>query len=244
MNLFGLEGVGFIISLAMTLLISGAIMFYSLRRFKVLENSVVEQGKILQSFIIRQQTQLNDSSNMASQIALESAKQQTQDRAVKDKIEVSDDEDEYDSQSNSDSETSSVEELKITDSSDKEITLTTQEFENIDLVPTNNTLDLEDSVKMITVGDMTAILSVEDTLNNDDHDSDSDSESEGILEITEEVEEKNDQNENDENEQKDKKLKQMKVQELRDFALKELSEPPENVKNMKKDQLIKLLSEK
>ena len=27
MNLFGLEGIGFIISLAMTLLISGAIMF-------------------------------------------------------------------------------------------------------------------------------------------------------------------------------------------------------------------------
>jgi len=36
----------------------------------------------------------------------------------------------------------------------------------------------------------------------------------------------------------------MKVPELRDLALKELSEPPENVKNMKKDQLIKLLSEK
>ena len=240
MNLFGLEGVGFIISLAMTLLISGAIMFYCLRRFKVLENSVVEQGRILQSFIIRQQTQLSDNNNMASQIALESAKQQTQDRTVNNKIEVSDD-DEYESDSNDDSETSSVEELKITDSSDKEITLTTQELENVDLVPTNNTLDLEDSVKMITVGDMTAILSVEDTLDDANHDSDSDSESEGILEITEEVEEKNDDNEN---EQKDKKLKQMKVPELRDLALKELSEPPENVKNMKKDQLIKLLSEK
>ena len=239
MNLFGLEGVGFIISLAMTLLISGAIMFYCLRRFKVLENSVVEQGKILQSFIIRQQTQLNDSNNMASQIALESAKQQTQDRVVNNKIEVSDDE--YETDSDGDSETSSVEELKITDSSDKEITLTTQELESVDLLPTNNTVDLEDSVKMITVGDMTAILSVEDTLDNANHDSDSDSESEGILEITEEVEEKNDDNEN---EQKDKKLRQMKVQELRDLALKELSEPPENVKNMKKDQLIKLLSEK
>lgn len=241
MNLFGLEGVGFIISLAMTLLISGAIMFYCLRRFKVLENSVVEQGKILQSFIIRQQTQLNDNTNMASQIALESAKQQTQDRTVNNKIEVSDDDDEYDSDSDGDSETSSVEELKITDSSEKEITLTTQELESVDLLPTNNTVDLEDSVKMITVGDMTAILSVEDTLDNANHDSDSDSESEGILEITEEVEEKNDDNEN---EQKDKKLKQMKVPELRDLALKELSEPPENVKNMKKDQLIKLLSEK
>ena len=39
MNLFGLEGIGFIISLAMTLLISGAIMFYCLRRFKVLETN-------------------------------------------------------------------------------------------------------------------------------------------------------------------------------------------------------------
>lgn len=240
MNLFGLEGVGFIISLAMTLLISGAIMFYCLRRFKILENSVVEQGKILQSFIIRQQTQLNDSNNMASSIALESARQQTLEKQTTTKIEVSDDDDdEYDS--DSDSEGSSVEDLKIADESEKAITLTTEELEDVTLQPADASVNLEDSVKMITVGDMTAILSVEEPLADDNSDSDSDSEPEEILEITEELEVKNNDNDNQDS---DKKLKQMKVPELRELALKELSEPPENIKNMKKDQLIKLLSEK
>ena len=239
MNLFGLEGVGFIISLAMTLLISGAIMFYCLRRFKILENSVVEQGKILQSFIIRQQTQLNDSNNMASSIALESARQQTLEKQTTTKIEVSDDDDEYDS--DSDSEGSSVEDLKIADEPEKAITLTTEELEDVTLQPADASVNLEDSVKMITVGDMTAILSVEEPLADDNSDSDSDSEPEEILEITEELEVKNNDNDNQDS---DKKLKQMKVSELRELALKELSEPPENIKNMKKDQLIKLLSEK
>lgn len=243
MNLFGLEGVGFIISLAMTLLISGAIMFYSLRRFKILENSVVEQGKILQSFIIRQQTQLNDTNNMASNIALESAKEQTLERQLNNKIEVSDDDYDSDSDSGSDSEGSSVEDLKIADISDKPITLTTQELENVTLDAQDISGNLEESVKMITVGDMTAILTVEEPdEHNSDSDSDSDLESNQILEITaEEVDVKPQELDVD---QKDKKLKQMKVNELRDLALKELTETPENIKNMKKDQLIKLLSEK
>ena len=243
MNLFGLEGVGFIISLAMTLLISGAIMFYCLRRFKILENSVVEQGKILQSFIIRQQTHLNDSNNMASSIALESARQQTLEKQTTTKIEVSDDDDDDDDEydSDSDSEGSSVEDLKIVDEPAKAITLTTEELEDVTLQSVDTSGNLDDSVKMITVGDMTAILSVEEPLADDNSDSDSDSEPEGILEITEELEVKNNDNDNQDS---DKKLKQMKVPELRELALKELSEPPENIKNMKKDQLIKLLSEK
>jgi hypothetical protein len=53
MYLFGLEGSGFIISLALTFLVSGAIMFICLQKFRVLENTIIEQGKILQAFIIR-----------------------------------------------------------------------------------------------------------------------------------------------------------------------------------------------
>ena len=105
MKLFGLEGIGVIISLAMTLLVSGAIMFYCLRRFKILENSLVEQGRVLQSFIIKYQIELNDSMNMASPIAQASAIQQA---SINNKIEVSDDEsyltESGDSESESDNE--------------------------------------------------------------------------------------------------------------------------------------------
>ena len=55
MNLFGLEGSSFIISLGLTLLVAGIIMFYCLRRFNILENSIIEQGRILQTFIMKMQ---------------------------------------------------------------------------------------------------------------------------------------------------------------------------------------------
>ena len=89
MYLFGLEGSGFVISLGLTLLISGAIMFYILKRFQTVENSLIDNAKILQSFINKSQSeQINR--NLASNIALESAiKQQNE---INKKIEVSDNE--------------------------------------------------------------------------------------------------------------------------------------------------------
>ena len=60
MYLFGLEGSGFVISLGLLLLISGAIMFYCLKRFAMIETSILEQGRILHSFINRIQEQENN----------------------------------------------------------------------------------------------------------------------------------------------------------------------------------------
>ena len=51
MYLFGLEGSGFIITLGLILLMSGVIMYYCLRRFAMLESSMIDQGRILHSFI-------------------------------------------------------------------------------------------------------------------------------------------------------------------------------------------------
>ena len=51
MFLFGLEGSGFIITLGLILLMSGVIMYYCLRRFAMLESSMIDQGRILHSFI-------------------------------------------------------------------------------------------------------------------------------------------------------------------------------------------------
>ena len=89
MYLFGLEGSGFIISLGLTLLISGAIMFYILKRFQIVENSLINNAKILQSFINKsQEQQINQ--NLASNIALNSAIEQQ--NKINEKIEVSDNE--------------------------------------------------------------------------------------------------------------------------------------------------------
>ena len=86
MNIFGRTS--FIISLAFTLLISGITLFYYVNRFKHLEKNIIEQGKILQSFIIKTE---NQKYNLASSIALDSAKQQISKMSKNNKIEVSDD---------------------------------------------------------------------------------------------------------------------------------------------------------
>lgn len=51
MNMFGLEGSGFIISLGVTLLMAGIIVYYVNSRFTNLEKSIIKQNQILGEFI-------------------------------------------------------------------------------------------------------------------------------------------------------------------------------------------------
>ena len=84
MLLFGLEGSGFIISLGLILLISGAIVFFCLRRFKFLEKSIIDQGRVLQSFIVRMQNGGGNSQSGATELAKDSALHQiNQDSAAR-----------------------------------------------------------------------------------------------------------------------------------------------------------------
>ena len=245
MNLFGLEGIGFIISLAMTLLVSGVIMFYCLRRFKILENSIVEQGKVLQSFIIKYQN--NSPTELASSIAVNSAIEQSKlkSEVENSKIEVSDDESDY---SDDDSE---EEDIKIyPETQEKEITLTTQE---IDIVTLDNIEEVNlgtENIKTVAVADITDMLITENNKNDsgeesdqdsDDSDQDSVKDYEPVEEITDSSLEKNN-SDNSTKKSSGKSLSKMKVDDLRDLALKDSLESAENLKNMKKDQLLKLFN--
>lgn len=259
MNLFGLEGIGFIISLAMTLLVSGAIMFYCLRRFKMLENSIIEQGKVLQSFIIKSQ---NNNSELASSIALNSAIEQTklQETTTNSKIEVSDDDSEYSDDSSSDEEL----DIDVNDTDKKEITLTTQDIEDNLLANLENVDLTGEDIKTLSITDVICVplsdelvengikeFTIEDNLNSD---SDSDSESikseKMIEEITLNKSEKLDKvdkvnklpTDNTQKKTSNRSLSKMKVDDLRDLALKDSLETSENLKNMKKDQLLKLFN--
>ena len=52
MNIFNSSGnSGILICLSLLLLISGVILLYCIRRFNVLENAIIEQGKVLQTYI-------------------------------------------------------------------------------------------------------------------------------------------------------------------------------------------------
>jgi len=256
MNLFGLEGIGFIISLAMTLLVSGAIMFYCLRRFKILENSIVEQGKVLQSFIVKYQNSSNN--EMASHIALSSAIKQSElsEDVVNNKIEVSDDDSEYSNDSSSEDEL--VIDQDVSDQ--KDITLTTQDIDMTLLANIENINLSGDDIKTLTITDVTpepeetTLLDIKETFseltqeNNLQSDSDSDSDDESVKDnkIIEEitVNKKTDilSSDDDKKKSSNKSLSKMKVDDLRDLAAKESLETTDNLKNMKKDQLLKLFN--
>ena len=257
MNLFGLEGIGFIISLAMTLLISGAIMFYCLRRFKVLETNLIEQGNVLKSFIMKQQSLPSSlEKSLASPLAVESAKQQSSMAAQK--IEVSDDSDtdDYDSSDNESSDCCSNDDINI-DEDSKQITLTTEELDAENLNTERvEVLNLDDSVKMIQVENMTELVKeLSNSSNNnsdEDVDSNSDSDNDEIIkevnsneELTNKLELVEFVKDNLENgSTKKMNISKMRVDELRELVVQESKETSENVKNMKKEQLIKLLKEK
>jgi len=55
---------GFIITLGLLILLCGGIMLYSYRRLNILENSIIEHGKILQNFIFNYNNQLNKDVNI------------------------------------------------------------------------------------------------------------------------------------------------------------------------------------
>jgi len=179
MFLFGLEGSGFIISLALTLLISGAIMFYCLKRFNVLESSIMDQGRVLQSFIVRVQQgglggpppQTVAPQGFATDIALKSARAQTMEsNKENDKIEVSDDDDD-DEEGNMDEDSSSY----VTSDSDNEdrivydtgeasldpqpeeittVKLDADGLINTDPIPVETLPEVTDSVKIVSIEDM------------------------------------------------------------------------------------------
>ena len=86
---------GFIITLGLLLLVSGAVMLYCYRRLNILENSLIEHGKILQNFIVNynnhNQVLVNQQSQFGSLESISNINLQNKNR-----ISVSDDENDED----------------------------------------------------------------------------------------------------------------------------------------------------
>lgn len=230
MNLFGLEGSGFVIALGLMLLLSGTIMFYCLRRFAVLENSVCEQGKILQNVLINLQnsnicvSQGNNNDGLATNDTIRAARDLN-------KIEVSDDDSDscysdYSSESYESSEENNnpvkVENLKkINDI--KVIDMEEGKLETFNITDISNSMALSQS-----------------SASSSDSQSVSDSDSEIDLEINNSLEDstnilKIEENKNEGN------IKKLKVADLRELVMKKGLMEIEEINKLKKDNLIKLL---
>ena len=92
---------GFIITLGLLLLVSGAVMLYCYRRLNMLENSLIEHGKILQNFIIN----YNNQPLINQQLQSEGLENQSPKNVVlsnENKISVSDEESDEDDEDDED----------------------------------------------------------------------------------------------------------------------------------------------
>lgn len=234
MYLFGLEGSGFIISLGLTLLISGTIMFYVLKRFQVIENSLIDNARVLQSFINKSQEQAINH-NLASNIALESAKKQQYE--INKRIEVSDDENESDAESDdvdnesygSDSESdleSNNEKIKIIDNENN--SLSNELVESVKIIAINDFEEFKND-KLLDVNNITEIDSSINSSNNDN--------SIKVIENT-----IVDDTIVDEKDEKATNFAKLKMPELKELVIsKNLIDSETDINKLKKPELIKLL---
>lgn len=136
--MFGLEGSGFIVAIAVTLLLAGAIVYYCNTRITAMEKAIVKQNQVLADFIGNVKNTLTNApsggapmqsqnivANGATQEAVEAANDYYSNTTPEDRIEVSDDsQSEDDSESDSDSDSdleSDDEETSETQDNTKEV---------------------------------------------------------------------------------------------------------------------------
>ena len=224
---------GILICLSLLLLISGAILLYTIRRFTVLENAIVEQGRVLQSYIGL--NQVCDSQNsLASQQAVQSAIHQIE-LESNEKIDVSDiDNDNVDetseeetSDADSSDEGSSDEdnELKIVPSDDKiNVTANIMSIENL----------MSDNLELISNGEERSDIKMID-MNDEKTDDLESKDTNKELNVKELVKSEL---------QKTTAISKMRVADLRTLVIqRKLLTDDEELNKIKRDNLIKLLQE-
>jgi len=107
MNFLKFESAGFIISLGITLLLCGLIMFYVKQRFAFYDNHLVQQTASIKHLVAIVQSNARQANELASASAIQSAEKITVNKENISKIVVSDDEVDSDSESESESESDS-----------------------------------------------------------------------------------------------------------------------------------------
>lgn len=258
MALLNFIDTGFIIILAILLLISGGIMFYCYRRLNLLEESIINQGKILQNLISNLQNyNNNEESYIKKEIYNDTINNkeiyneeinivhELQDDGYK-KVQVSDD-DSSDSESSSETILDNVDDI-VDDEVDDEVDIDDEVDDEVDendmddkysIGEDNDTKLLEKSLIDISMKvkeneDNLKVLEISDDIINNISDQDF---------ITNNIKSNN---ENKKNEIKNRSFNKMKVDELKQLVFdKNLNSEEinyEEINSMKKNDLIKLLT--
>jgi len=241
---------GFIITLALLLLISGGVMLYCYRRLNFLENSVIEHGKILQNFIMNYNNQMssfadkinnsnnynnsNNSNNLKNMnnINLEEMTNNIKRIELENKINVSDDEVDADDENDAFDDDDDDDEEDDDDDDDVDDYDNHDEnvYKNIKIKEINNKKEfkkIDNEMDSLNIeGDFPLDISSMNLNNND------------WITSTKVINLEND------NLVEDKKnYNKMKVEDLKNLVLSKNLIENENIQKMKKNDLIKLLQE-
>lgn len=250
MNLFRLEGSGFIISLGITLLLSGLIMYYCVQRINSLEQSLVKQGEIIQTFIYKLNNLELQNNSIPRQSNLET-NFNTDNQIIESNINVSDDEGDDDEEVE-EAESDNEEQLEDNDN----IKLLTIDSKNSNFLQESNS-DIESDSTSDSDSDNQSISDIEEPKQDIIAQSSDNSSLENLQDISFNNIEKivvDDHDNNDNDNDNTKKIEinnddlseninysKMKVNELRELAVKKnLVKSTDNTK-YKKDELIQLL---
>ena len=268
LSLLNFIDTGFLITLGIICLTSGLIMLYCYRRLNLLENSIIEHGKILQSFIMNYNNQMvynksfiekgfntentykNSDKNPEDENLKDNEKiyvsdedEETNDDSVKilqlkDKTDDSINEENSDSDSEEDSDSDSEEDDDSNSDEESDKDEISRNIKSINIM-NNDTKNNDDSIKEL-------ITDIENTSFSEILSCDVELEKIDTNDISSKIIELN----NDKLEEIDKKIsvgenpnyKKMKVDDLRILVVTKNLTDNDNALKLKKDELIKLLN--
>ena len=247
-DLFSKFDITFFLTLAISLLIGGAIFYYCFTRLNILEESVINQGKILQSFISGQVNLIPH--------PLPTESQQEEPSTMNDKIDISDDETDDDDDDDDDDEINIKNMHKIKNAENETDSESSDDDDDNNDEPYNNLkIDNHDLKDVTQVG----ILDLGGSMNPEttgvailghilDMDRISATVMDTSLEKTEDIKIVDvskddlitDVTENDENKKK-KSLSKMSNKELKDLIIKKNLGNESDIKNLQKKELLEII---
>jgi hypothetical protein len=213
--LFKFVGSSFLLTFGIILLVCGSIMLYSYRRINLLERSVIEHGKILQSFILNYNIQMQSINSLYSKNKFENEEtKQIKKINLGDKIYVSEDEyseNEYIVNNNTNSHVSKAKDDDDEDGED-------EEDDEDDVSEANDDDEDEDDEDVSEAND-----DDEDEANDDDEDEADDDDED---EADDDKEANDDEEANDEPNEKEDSLEKLLILTKKEFEqnLKDLGD--------------------
>ena len=236
---------GFIITLGLLILLCGGIMLYNYRRLNILENSIIEHGKILQNFIINYNNQLlnKDATTMKKNLNQSLDNYEN----TNNKINVSDDENDSDSDSDSDNDTDNENDNDTdNDETDDDIDEDDDTDNDNDNNNDNNSDDNRNQLDKLIISNKIEnkdLININNDILVDDDEEFNLTANSKIINL-----QNNDTNIDDENDDKEntltnpkKNINKMKVDELRTLVVTNNLTDNNTANTLKKSDLIKLL---